>query len=166
MDFEDDLELDDDEEGLGKNWLGEDIGPLIGDTMLVEFEVGLIEPLLDPSVYPSTSSSTSASTSYPSNSHSNLNSNWYQDSDDSEQDDATYGNERGRRGLGPSESNMMPFLSVVALSPRDYSLGSAHQALVARHLVAGEPAPKPLNNLSVGGPGQYPLSLFQFQGHI
>ncbi|KAK7680174.1 hypothetical protein QCA50_016683 [Cerrena zonata] len=152
LDFEDDLEVDDDEEGLGKNWLGEDIGPLIGDTMLVEFEVGLIEPLLDPSVYPSTSSSTSASTSYPSNSHSNSNSNWYQDSDGSEQDDATYGNERGRRGLGPSESNMMPFLSVVALSPRDYSLGSAHQALVARHLVAGEPAPKPLNNLSVGGP--------------
>lgn len=151
LELEEDLELIGEEEGLGKNWLGEDIGPLIGDTVLVEFEVGLIEPLLDPSVYPSTSSSSS---SYPS-ANSNSNTNWYRDQEDLDQDDALYGNERGRRGLGPSESNMMPFLSVVALSPRDYSLGSAHQALVARHLVAGEPAPKPLVNLSACGSGSY-----------
>ena len=166
LDFEDDLAEfggaeGDEEEGLGKNWLGEDIGPLIGDTMLVEFEVGLVQPLLDPSIYPSTMTITTTTNStsvgggtYPS---SSSNSDWFgQGGAGVEVDDSSaYGNERGRRGLGPSESNMMPFLSVVALSPRDYSLGSAHQALVARHLVAGEPAPKPLVNLSVTSSGQH-----------
>ena len=165
---------DEEEEGLGKNWLGEDIGPLIGDTMLVEFEVGLVEPLLDPRVYPSISTSVTTVTSSAAS-----NSDWYGGMGSGsgtgvgvgggmggEIDDSAYGNERGRRGLGPSESNMMPFLSVVALSPRDYSLGSAHQALVARHLVAGEPAPKPLVNLSVTSSGQHtlfsPLPLYPF----
>ncbi|CAL1699735.1 unnamed protein product [Somion occarium] len=138
-DLLDDIEEENDDlEGLGKNWLGEDIGPLIGDVMLIEFEVGLVEPLLDPSLC------TSPDASY----------DWFRDSfaGDHGGDGAfgygsICGNERGSKGLGPGESSMMSFLNVVALSPRDYSLASAHQALVGRHLVAGDSVPAEVLNI-------------------
>ncbi|KAI0075533.1 hypothetical protein K474DRAFT_1386467 [Panus rudis PR-1116 ss-1] len=125
MEDDEDALDDDDESGLGMNWLGEPIGPLLHEPMLVEFEVALDIPLLDPALF--TLALTSNSPLFSS-------SPWFGDAASpygNIEDQMCGQNERSKLGLGPSESSLMSFRHVFSLTPRDLSLAAAIQAELA-----------------------------------